>query len=48
MATVVGIAIAGDAWTLSIAVEVCHSFDSCFHTLSLYVSLPSEFENITR
>ena len=24
------------------------SFDSCFHVLSLYVSLPSEFENITR
>ena len=45
-ATVDGIAIAGDAWMLSKRQLVYTVFDSCFHALSHYVSLPSEFENI--
>ena len=46
-ATVDGIAIAGDAWMLSKGSWFHQFLTPVFMFLSLYVSLPSEFENIT-
>ena len=46
-ATFDGIAIAGDAWMLSKGSWFTQFLTPVF-ILSLYVSLPSEFENITR
>ena len=47
-ATFDGIAIAGDAWMLSKGSWFTPFLTPVFHVSSLYVSLPSEVENITR